>query len=213
MSEFHIDPWASAFLDEELTEEEQQMVEAHLSECERCRLLLTDLRQISLDISSFYGSATASERIEQSVLETLDLQSKASAAGRSNGHPEPYDSPAVGIESAIESAGEESDHSRRGVQFDVQSDTVRAANTLPGTWMLGVLAAVLLGLVGYGMFWCFNIFMPVSISLFHGLSILMSSNTASAAGYIVSTVLLLMAAGALLIYVLRDSGKTRRWRT
>jgi hypothetical protein len=65
----------SAYLDDEMSVEERGMMEHHLASCEMCRSMVTDLTEIRLQVSSYFGAIEAPQGLELKVLASLSKPS------------------------------------------------------------------------------------------------------------------------------------------
>jgi len=78
----HPAEWLSAYMDDELDREQRQSVERHLAECMSCRALLSELKDIQSQVSTFYLQAEAPDDLERRVLEALDDKPAAPAMAK-----------------------------------------------------------------------------------------------------------------------------------
>lgn len=61
----------SAYIDDELDQEERQALERHLTSCESCRTMAAEFMDIRTRISSHYGAIDAPDGFERNVLSSL----------------------------------------------------------------------------------------------------------------------------------------------
>jgi len=78
----HPDEWLSAYLDNELSAEDQQRIKAHLADCEQCRLLLEDLREMQLQVADAYRSVEAPQEMEQQIMQAIEAKTAAQAGDK-----------------------------------------------------------------------------------------------------------------------------------
>lgn len=67
----HIEDLISAYIDNELTENERQQVEEHLHKCPECSAVLTDLMEIKNEVFTTYRSIKAPETLEDMVIQYI----------------------------------------------------------------------------------------------------------------------------------------------
>lgn len=79
---YHLEDQLSAYMDDELAEEERQQVEAHLESCESCQALLDELLSIQQSVMHTFERMEAPADLEIRVLQTLTDTPKPAAAGK-----------------------------------------------------------------------------------------------------------------------------------
>ncbi|MBW7452732.1 anti-sigma factor family protein [Paenibacillus sepulcri] len=72
----------SAYLDDELNDEERQQVETHLATCESCQVLLEDLLSIQGDVVKTFQLIQEPADLEIRVLQSIGIEKMPAAAGK-----------------------------------------------------------------------------------------------------------------------------------
>ncbi|WP_379160873.1 anti-sigma factor family protein [Paenibacillus sp. sgz5001063] len=76
----HLEDQLSAYMDDELTDEERRQVESHLENCESCQLLLEELLSVHSTVVHAFGEIQEPENLEIRVLQALSgTKERASA--------------------------------------------------------------------------------------------------------------------------------------
>ncbi|MEX2416039.1 MAG: zf-HC2 domain-containing protein [Paenibacillaceae bacterium] len=76
----HIEDFISAYVDNELSEEERQQVEDHLENCLQCRAILSNVMDIKSQIFAAFHSIEVPETIENDVLQAIGFGNSANTS-------------------------------------------------------------------------------------------------------------------------------------
>ena len=79
---YHLEDQLSAYMDDELVEEERQQIEAHLESCESCQVLLEELLFLQKSVMYTFERMEAPADLEIRVLQTLTDEPKPAAVGK-----------------------------------------------------------------------------------------------------------------------------------
>jgi predicted anti-sigma-YlaC factor YlaD len=73
--EHHIDELVSAYMDNELSAEDLQIVKAHLESCEQCNQLVEELLNIQSEVLGFFQTVNAPIALENKILAKINIKS------------------------------------------------------------------------------------------------------------------------------------------
>ncbi|MGG1555167.1 anti-sigma factor family protein [Paenibacillus ferrarius] len=82
MNHHHPEDQLSAYVDDELSIEEKQAVEAHLKHCESCQALLTEWLAMQAEMKGAFQSIQAPMAFEDRVMQTLEQRQQFTMAQR-----------------------------------------------------------------------------------------------------------------------------------